>query len=171
VLFLLRSVPLRPRCALHTRKRTSKTCERHGGGLRTFLQRCWHILWCSDKAFRTIQAFQKGDAIFTQPAGVVKCAGAPQKIMWLALDHWKRAGLYNPSPTSAITISFATGLPSMFGVPKYGGVPKETFGELLGIDQGVPRKAFYHLKKEFFPWVYANFHVNGTWGGPKGFVR
>ncbi len=35
---------------------------------------------------------------------------------------------------------------------KYGGQPKETFGSLFGIDQGTPRTAFYHLKKDFFPW-------------------
>ena len=67
-----------------------------------------------DKAYENVKKFKKGDAVFTQPAGVVKCAGAPQKIMWLALDHWKNAGLY----PSDINISFATGLPSMFGVPK-----------------------------------------------------
>jgi len=41
--------------------------------------------------------------------------------MWLGLDKWKQAGLYSPdSPsTSAINITFATGLPVMFGVPKY----------------------------------------------------
>jgi len=54
---------------------------------------------------------------------------------------------------------------------KYGGVPQETFGRLLGVDQGVPRKAFFYLKKEFFPWVYAKYHVQGRWGGPKGFVK
>merc|ERR1711939_1171076 len=47
-----------------------------------------------DKVFPQIQKLKSGTAIFTQPAGVVKCAGAPQKIMWLALDHWKNAGLY-----------------------------------------------------------------------------
>merc|ERR1711977_12925 len=48
------------------------------------------------------------------------CAGAPQKIMWLALDHWKNAGLYKGNAAdSPIKISFATGLPTMFGVPKY----------------------------------------------------
>ncbi|KAF1939589.1 Sulfide:quinone oxidoreductase mitochondrial precursor [Clathrospora elynae] len=273
-----------------------------------------------DKAYTNIQKFKKGDAIFTQPAGVVKCAGAPQKIMWLALDYWKNAGLYSTN-NSPISITFATGLPTMFGVPKYaqaleklrvergvqglfqhdlcsisgnsatftrpdsqervtkhfsflhvspknvpwafvknsalaneagyvavndattqhtkypniwslgdasslptsktvaaitaqapvltanllasmvdkeltasydgytscplltgnkevllaefkyGGVPKETFNGLFGIDQGVPRKAFYYLKKDFFPWVYAKAHVTGNWGGPKGFVR
>ncbi|TIA05007.1 sulfide,quinone oxidoreductase/flavo-binding protein, partial [Aureobasidium pullulans] len=71
-----------------------------------------------DKVFRTISGLKKGTAIFTQPTGVVKCAGAPQKAMWLALDHWKRAGLYDTSSNSPIKISFATGLPVMFGVPK-----------------------------------------------------
>ncbi|CAI7636040.1 unnamed protein product [Penicillium discolor] len=274
-----------------------------------------------DKVFNAIQKFRKGNAIFTQPTGIVKCAGAPQKAMWLALDHWKRAGAYDPSShiSSPIKISFATGLPAMFGIPKYnakleelrqqrgveglfqhdlvaiqgntavfstsdgkeqrkqfdflhvvpkmgphlfvknsplaneagfvdvdesttrhkiyhnvwsagdasslptskttaaitsqaptlvdnlllalekkppqatydgytscplvteygkvllaefkyGGVPKETFS-MLGIDQAVPRRAFYHLKKDFFPWVYYQAMVKGTWGGPKGWIR
>ena len=54
---------------------------------------------------------------------------------------------------------------------KYGGVPKETFNALLGVDQGVPRKAFYWLKKDFFPWVYGRYHVKGEWAGPKGLAR
>ena len=276
-----------------------------------------------DKVFPTVQKLQKGTAIFTQPAGVIKCAGAPQKVMWLALDHWKRGGLYNPtnSASSPLKIAFATGLPVMFGVPKYsaaldqlrkergveglfqhdlvaidgdvatfarpdgkenvirkfdllhvvpkmgphtfvknsalaneagyvdvdqatlrhtkfanvwsagdasslptsktaaaitsqapvlvenilraletdtapesaydgytscplltgerkvmlaefkyGGEPKETFN-WLGIDQAVPRRSFYHLKKDFFPWVYQNHMVKGTWGGPKGWIN
>lgn len=32
---------------------------------------------------------------------------------------------------------------------KYGGVPKETFAGILG-GQEKPRRAFYHLKKDFF---------------------
>ncbi|KAF1979121.1 FAD/NAD(P)-binding domain-containing protein [Bimuria novae-zelandiae CBS 107.79] len=275
-----------------------------------------------DKAWRNIQDFKKGTAIFAHPAGAIKCAGAPQKIMWLASDHWQRADLYNykdPS-SSPINISFATGLPVMFGVPKYnatleelrkergieglfqhdlveingdtavfatpsgerhtkkfdflhavpkmgpytfvknsaladaagyvdvdqatlqhkkypnvwsagdasslptsktaaavtaqapvlvsnmlrsmegkeveadydgytscpllteygkvllaefkyGGQPKETFGKMFGVDQATPRKAFYYLKKDFFPWVYQNHMVKGRWGGPKGFIR
>ncbi|KAH6685940.1 Sulfide:quinone oxidoreductase [Plectosphaerella plurivora] len=276
-----------------------------------------------DKTFNTIDKLKKGSAIFTQPAGVIKCAGAPQKVMWLALDHWKRAGLYDPSnpSNSPINIAFASGLGGMFAVPKYaakleelrkernveglffhdlvavdgntatfarpdgkesvtrkfdllhvtpkmgphqfikdsalangtgyvdvddgttqhkkypnvwsagdasslptsktaaavtaeapvvvrnlllamegkapdaiydgytscpllteygkvllaefkyGGVPKETFGEWLGIDQATPRRSFWHLKKDFFPWVYYNNMVNGTWGGPKGWLN
>jgi hypothetical protein len=35
---------------------------------------------------------ERGNAIFTQPAGAIKCGGAPQKIMWLAEDYWRREG-------------------------------------------------------------------------------
>lgn len=31
-------------------------------------------------------------ALFTQPAGAFKCGGAPQKIMYLAADHFRRVG-------------------------------------------------------------------------------
>ncbi|EGX94900.1 pyridine nucleotide-disulfide oxidoreductase, putative [Cordyceps militaris CM01] len=275
-----------------------------------------------DKVFGTVERLRRGQALFTQPAGIIKCAGAPQKVMWLALDHWRRAGRYSAGDTAAsdIRIAFATALPAMFGVPKYsaalealrrergveglfqhdlvevngdravfartgetatvtrrfdllhavpkmgphafvadspladgaglvavdpatlrhathanvwalgdaaglptaktaaavtaqapvlvanllaaaegkaptaaydgytscpltteygkvllaefqyGGTPKETFAA-LGVDQAVPNRAFYHLKKDFFPWVYKNYMVKGTWGGPKGFLR
>ena len=275
-----------------------------------------------DKAYRTIDSLTKGNAIFTQPLGAIKCAGAPQKVMWLALDNWKRAGHYSPTDASKsdIKITFATGNPSMFAVPKYnvrleqmrrdrgvaglfqhdlisingdtatfarpdgqeqvtkkfdllhatpkmgphafvkdspiadaagyvdvdnhttqhkkypniwsagdasslptskttaavtseapvlvknlisvmegkepqplydgytscpllteygkvllcefkyGGEPKETFDDWFGLDQGVPRRLFYHLKKDFFPWVYYQSLVKGTWGGPKGWL-
>ncbi len=275
-----------------------------------------------DKVFGTIEKLRKGKALFTQPAGMIKCAGAPQKVMWLALDHWKRAGLYKAGDASSdISITFATATPAMFGVPKYsaalealrqergveglfqhdlveingdkavfaladgsttttrtfdllhavpkmgphafvarspladaaglvdvdaatlrhkthanvwalgdaanlptaktaaavtaqapvlvanllggaaeggapaaaydgytscpltteygkvllaefmyGGQPKETFAG-LGIDQATPNRLFYHLKKDFFPWVYKNHMVKGSWGGPKGFIR
>jgi sulfide:quinone oxidoreductase len=53
---------------------------------------------------------------------------------------------------------------------KYGGEVKETFSK-FGIDQGVPRRVFYHLKKDFFPWVYYRAMVKGKWAGPDGFVR
>ena len=33
-----------------------------------------------DKAWSDIDALRHGKAIFTQPAGVIKCAGAPQKV-------------------------------------------------------------------------------------------
>ncbi|PWN41092.1 FAD/NAD(P)-binding domain-containing protein [Ceraceosorus guamensis] len=276
--------------------------------------------------FPAIQSLRSGNAIFTQPLGVVKCPGAPQKAMWLAEDYWRKAGLRSDTGTSAIKVSFATGNPVIFAVPKYaaalneiresrniemlaqhnllevhssnkasfsvpskegepprsvtldfdllhatppqgpldvvakspladqagfvevdaattrhtrfpniwsagdasslptsktaaaitaqapvlvanlvgamkggdaalatydgytscpllteygkvmlaefkyGGQIKETFGNLFGIDQAEPRRAFYHLKKDFFPAVYYGSMVRGTWAGPKGWT-
>ena len=41
---------------------------------------------------------------------------------------------------------------------KYGLIPDETFADVLG-DQAKPRKLFYYLKKDFFPFVYWNYLV------------
>ncbi|KAF9219573.1 FAD/NAD(P)-binding domain-containing protein [Gyrodon lividus] len=67
-----------------------------------------------DKVWRDIHRLQKGKAIFTQPTGIIKCAGAPQKIMWMAQSTWKKSGVLD-----SIQLGFATGAPSMFGVEKY----------------------------------------------------
>ncbi|MEV4466214.1 FAD/NAD(P)-binding oxidoreductase [Micromonospora echinofusca] len=40
-----------------------------------------------------IRAVRGGTAIFTMPAGPIKCGGAPQKIAYLAADWWRRQGL------------------------------------------------------------------------------
>ncbi|KAL4401361.1 sulfide:quinone oxidoreductase [Malassezia pachydermatis] len=269
--------------------------------------------------FPKINRLKEGRAIFTQPGSPIKCAGAPQKIMWLALDHWQKNGLYKKDASSPIKIDFATGMPTMFSVPKYsevlnklreergvggyfqhnlvaiedngktavfqkgdekvrmpfdflhvtptmappaflknsslsneggyanvsqdtlqhvkysnvwslgdssslptsktaaaitgqapvlvtnltnaldGKAPSATYdgytscpllteyGKVLlaefmyglkvnesfakfGIDQGKPQRAFYYLKKDFFPWVYYNSMVKGTWAGPKGWL-
>ena len=65
-----------------------------------------------DKAWHDIDALRGGRAIFTQPAGVIKCAGAPQKIMWMAWDRYRRTG-------RKIDVEFMTGMPTMFSVPKW----------------------------------------------------
>ncbi|CAO1623834.1 unnamed protein product [Parajaminaea phylloscopi] len=271
-----------------------------------------------DNVWQRIQEHRRGPAIFTQPPQPHKCAGAPQKIMWLAWNHWKDTGVRGDIP-----ITFATALPTMFSVPKYsrvlddlrkereveglfqhnltsiegstatftqtsgekvtrpfnllhvvppqGPLPfvrnsplsnkasgfvdvnsattqhvtysnvwsigdssslptsktaaaitaqapilvnnlirsalgsenshapalahydgytscplttengkvllaefkydaqiKETFSSLFGVDQSQPNRAFWHLKKDFFPWVYFNSFLKGTWSGPKG---
>ena len=43
--------------------------------------------------WRTLQAFEGGTAIFTMPPPPIKCAGAPQKIAYLADDHFRRRGI------------------------------------------------------------------------------
>lgn len=40
-----------------------------------------------------VRALRGGRALFTQPAMPIKCAGAPQKAMYLACDRWRHAGV------------------------------------------------------------------------------
>jgi len=66
-----------------------------------------------DKVWTDIENLKSGNAVFTQPSGIIKCAGAPQKIMWMAWDRFRRTGRGN------IKVDFYTGMPSMFSVKKY----------------------------------------------------
>ena len=60
----------------------------------------------------TIQAMEAGTALFTQPPMPIKCAGAPQKIMYLAADRFRKKGILDK-----FTIEFFTATPGMFGIP------------------------------------------------------
>lgn len=42
--------------------------------------------------WQLVQEFRGGRALFTQPPMPIKCAGAPQKVMYLSCDHWLRHG-------------------------------------------------------------------------------
>ncbi|TAM09573.1 MAG: NAD(P)/FAD-dependent oxidoreductase [Nevskiaceae bacterium] len=53
-----------------------------------------------------------GRALFTYPATPIKCAGAPQKILYLAADHLRRNG-------KQADIRYCTAGGAMFGVPFY----------------------------------------------------
>ena len=37
-----------------------------------------------------IRTMRSGTAVFTVPSGAIKCAGAPQKIAYLAADYWRK---------------------------------------------------------------------------------
>lgn len=69
----------------------------------------------ADKVWSDVQALRSGKAIFTQPAGIIKCAGAPQKVMWMAWSTWENV----LKRGSNIKTEFYTGMPTMFAVPKY----------------------------------------------------
>ncbi|MDB2391084.1 bifunctional protein tyrosine phosphatase family protein/NAD(P)/FAD-dependent oxidoreductase [Alphaproteobacteria bacterium] len=40
-----------------------------------------------------VSSMKQGKALFTQPPMPIKCAGAPQKAMYLSADHWARSGV------------------------------------------------------------------------------
>ena len=57
-------------------------------------------IWSYEGAQRTwerIRSFEGGTALFTIPATPIKCPGAAQKIMYLADDHFRRAGVRDRS--------------------------------------------------------------------------
>jgi sulfide:quinone oxidoreductase len=64
--------------------------------------------------WKLLQDFQGGNAIFTFPATPIKCAGAPQKIMYLAEETFRRRGIRSRSE-----VIYAAATPGIFGVPKY----------------------------------------------------
>ncbi|PKS11010.1 hypothetical protein jhhlp_002769 [Lomentospora prolificans] len=73
-----------------------------------------------ENVWKNIQGLKGGKAIFTQPAGIIKCAGAPQKVLWMALSQWNRNGVRD-----SIDAAFATGAGAMFAVPKYSAALEE----------------------------------------------
>ena len=66
----------------------------------------------AEYTWRLIQEFQGGTALFTQPAMPIKCAGAPQKIMYMMADHLRRRGKLDASK-----LKFCLAGDALFGVP------------------------------------------------------
>jgi sulfide:quinone oxidoreductase len=67
------------------------------------------------KTWEFIRTFKGGDAVFTFPGGgPIKCAGAPQKIMYLAEEAFRRQGVREET-----RVLYASATPAIFGVPKY----------------------------------------------------
>jgi len=61
--------------------------------------------------WNVIKNFKGGTALFTQPTTPIKCGGAPQKIMYLAENHFRKNGVNKKTD-----MVFATGGTVIFGV-------------------------------------------------------
>jgi sulfide:quinone oxidoreductase len=64
-----------------------------------------------DSTWRFLKDFSGGNALFTFPSTPVKCAGAPQKIMYLADDWLRKRGVRERT-----RVVYASATPSIFGV-------------------------------------------------------
>ena len=64
----------------------------------------WHL----------VKGLKQGKAIFSQPPMPIKCAGAPQKALYLSCDHWLRTGALRN-----VDVSFCLAGQAVFGVAKY----------------------------------------------------
>jgi sulfide:quinone oxidoreductase len=67
-----------------------------------------------DSTWAALKSFQGGNAVFTFPSTPIKCAGAPQKIMYLADDWLRKTGVRDKS-----RVIYASATPAIFGVKKY----------------------------------------------------
>jgi sulfide:quinone oxidoreductase len=64
--------------------------------------------------WQLVQNLRHGRALFTQPPMPIKCAGAPQKAMYLSCDWWRKEGVLQD-----IDVEFCTAGAVLFGVPTF----------------------------------------------------
>lgn len=64
--------------------------------------------------WQLVREMKLGKAVFTQPPMPIKCAGAPQKAMYLSADHWQKQSVLKD-----IQIDFYNTGAALFGVPAY----------------------------------------------------
>jgi sulfide:quinone oxidoreductase len=67
-----------------------------------------------DYTYEALKQTKSGNALFTFPNTPIKCGGAPQKIMYLADDFFRNAGVRD-----AVNVEFTSAGASIFGVEKY----------------------------------------------------
>ena len=126
--------------------------------------------------WQCIQQFKKGVALFTQPPMPIKCAGAPQKILYLAADHFRRKKI-------SADLRFCTPTPSMFSVPFYAQAldqvmaayqARPCFGHRLIKVDGPAKTAFFEVTtdagKSIQPMEFDLLHIVPPQRAP-GFIR
>jgi sulfide:quinone oxidoreductase len=101
--------------------------------------------------WKLVQQMRGGKAVFTQPPMPIKCAGAPQKAMYLSADHWKRQGVLKD-----VDIQFCNAGAVLFGVADYVPALMEyvkaygiqlNFGRTLSSIDGVKKTATFSQAK------------------------
>ncbi|KZK78347.1 Beta-lactamase hydrolase-like protein [Pseudovibrio sp. W64] len=105
--------------------------------------------------WQLVSNMKEGRALFTQPPMPIKCAGAPQKALYLSGDYWRKQGVLKN-----IDIQFHNAGGVLFGVKEY--VPAlekyidlynadlNFFNNLVAID-GPAKKAWFDVAKPDTP--------------------
>jgi sulfide:quinone oxidoreductase len=137
---------------------------------------------CSNYSFKTatytyecLKKSKSGRAIFTSPHTPIKCGGAPQKIMYIAADYFKRNNL-----SDKIQVEFWSGGTKLFGVKKFEDALKKViaryhikenyYNKLVEIDGANKRAKFIGFgenNKEVETWIdYEMIHVTPPQSAP-----
>ena len=104
------------------------------------------------KTWEMIRSFEGGNALFTTVSTPIKCGGAPQKIMYLADDFWRRKGVRERTK-----ITFATPSDRFFGIEAYANTINQVvkrkniegrFGHSLIEVRPDEREAVFSVKRE-----------------------
>jgi sulfide:quinone oxidoreductase len=100
-----------------------------------------------------IKNFKGGTAIFTNPSTPIKCGGAPHKIMYLAVDYWRKKGILDKC-----NVHYISGAGLIFSVKEYaetlikviknGNIKTHFNANVTHID-GHNKKIYYEQKNEF----------------------
>jgi sulfide:quinone oxidoreductase len=137
---------------------------------------------CSNYSFKTatytyecLKKSKSGRAIFTSPHTPIKCGGAPQKIMYIAADYFKRNNL-----SDKVQVEFWSGGTKLFGVKKFEDALKKViaryhikenyYNKLVEIDGANKRAKFVGFgenNKEVETWIdYEMIHVTPPQSAP-----
>ncbi|KAJ1960410.1 hypothetical protein GGI12_003816 [Dipsacomyces acuminosporus] len=99
--------------------------------------------------FEFLQNVKEGNALFTMPATPIKCAGAPQKIAYLAEELFRQKGIRDK-----VNVNYYTALGKIFAIDKYADAMNEIaksrdvnvnlFHDLVEVD-GAAKKATFKV--------------------------
>jgi sulfide:quinone oxidoreductase len=119
----------------------------------------------SDYCYDLIQNLSEGEMLFSMPGGMLKCGGAPQKILWLLEDYCRRH-----KKRKNFNFHFLKETTGIFGVEKYKKILEKMvidreinthFNEVLTRVDGSNRKAFFKDSRtgELKEYLYDFLHV------------
>ncbi|XP_031564633.1 sulfide:quinone oxidoreductase, mitochondrial-like [Actinia tenebrosa] len=127
--------------------------------------------------WKSIKNFKGGNAIFTLPNTRIKCPGAPQEIMYIAEEQFRKMGIRHKS-----TVMFNSALDKIFGVEKYAKLLKRiiknrdiklNFLQNLVEVNAETRKAIFEIldgadpeNKKYETYKYDLLHVTPPMSGP-----
>ncbi len=129
-----------------------------------------------ERTWETIKSFDGGTALFTMPSPPIKCAGAPQKIMYLADDAFRKVGVRDRS-----RVVYASATPGIFAVKEFAATLEKVIArkgietyfrhELIEVKPDVKQAVFRRLEYGDALMIdYDMIHVTPP-QGPPDFIR